>query len=136
MTEHAGRRPDLGSEVVRRFAAGALSPERFQAAFASASVYCLRGPRPCLVASGETGAGVIAVFSSLAELARHVVADPGWNGQGADWFSTTGADLLGQWPVGYTLVLDPAGEHPVHLDREAVTRQTVLAVRRREEGGD
>ena len=99
------------------FASGALDAVAFSTVFLSAQVFAARPAPPAppgLVAVGARGAGLVPVFSSLPQLARH-------SGE-CDWLATTGADLLGLLPAGYGLVLDVAGEQPLLLPASALRR--------------
>jgi hypothetical protein len=71
------------------------------------TVFCQSRATPGLVAWGPPGAGVIGVFSDLAELAIACGAVP--------WVSTTGADLMARWPRGYDVGLDVASAHAMRL---------------------
>jgi prepilin-type processing-associated H-X9-DG protein len=102
------------------FADGHVGSAAFAAAFATGEVYAVRPPPPAppgLVAVGEPGAGHVLVFTSLAEMARHV-------GE-CDWLRTTGDDLLSLVPDGYGVVVDAAGDHPLALRASALRRGPV-----------
>nr|WP_237536129.1 SseB family protein [Streptomyces sp. SID3343] len=51
---------------------------------------------------------MIPVFTSPEELVR-------WTRRETPWFAMTGAELVAQFPDGYDLALNLAGEHPVRL---------------------
>jgi SseB protein N-terminal domain len=119
------------SDDVARFAAGDISAEEFTERFQTARWYALRSERPGFMAVGKKGAGYIPIFSSLTELARYAAEFPDNYGDGVDWLSTTGDDLLTMLPKGYGLLVDVASEHAVYLEPDALSPQRVLAVRRR-----
>ena len=76
-------------------------------ALSRATVFCQARDEPGLVAWGVAGAGVIGVFSDLAELAVVCGAVP--------WFSLPGAELLQLWPAGYDMLIDAAAAHATRL---------------------
>jgi type III secretion system (T3SS) SseB-like protein len=108
------------AELAREVAGGTASAVDLHAALLAATVFCERGPRPGFIAWGRPDSGLIAVFSSVAELALA-------RGR-VDYFSLTGADLLDLLPSGYDLVLDIAGENPLRLSMDAVGRVATLEV--------
>lgn len=118
------------SELATGLAAGSAGPGELFEAFLSATVFCERPGEPGFVAVGEPGEAMIAVFSSLEELAAHAAGRPDYRQAGVDWFSTTGEDLLGLLPDGYDLVLDPASEHALRLRAAAWRRRPAIAVSR------
>jgi SseB protein N-terminal domain len=126
---------DLG-DAVERFAAGDLGADELSDRFLASRVYALRTERPGFVAVGKPGSGYIPVFSSLDEVARYAVQFPERYGDGIDWLSTTGEDLLSFVPKGYGLVVDVASDHAVRLEATGIERKPVLVVRRRPESGD
>jgi hypothetical protein len=126
---------DLG-DAVERFAGGDLTGEELTDRFLAARVYALRTEKPGFVAVGTPGAGYIPVFSSLDEVARYAVQFPERYGEGIDWLSTTGEDLLTLVPNDYGLVLDVASDHAVRLDANAIGDKPVLVVRRRPPADD
>lgn len=103
MLAHA---PSL-ADTARDVALGLADSRRLYETFLAATVYCERGPDPGFRALGASEAGVVAIFSSVEQLA--LARGP------VGWFSTTGTDLLSQLPAGYDLVLDIAGPHPLRL---------------------
>jgi hypothetical protein len=126
---------DLG-DAVERFAAGDLTGEELTDRFLANRVYALRTESPGFVAVGTPGSGYIPVFSSLDEVARYAVQFPERYGDGVDWLSTTGEDLLTLVPRNYGLMLDVASDHAVRLEANAIGRKPVLVVRRRPPDSD
>lgn len=108
------------ADVARDVAGGAASAPDLHAAFLTSTIFCERGAKPGFTAWGEPDSGLIAVFSSVAELALA-------RGR-VEYFSLTGADLLDLLPAGYDLVLDIAGESPLRLSMSAVGRVATLEV--------
>lgn len=129
--EAAAAVPELG-DAIKRFHDGSFSPEEFTAAFLRSALYCERGERPGFVAGGERGKGFVLAFSSTEELARYCARFPERYGEGVDWFSASGDDLVNLLPDGYGIALDVAGAHPVALPAAALRRRLVLRTRRRE----
>lgn len=89
--------------------------EAFEA-FLGARVFCQAtgpGAAPGVMALGSPGDGIVPVFTSLEELARFLAARG--ETEGADWFATTGEDLLGLIPDGYGVLLDPGTDHATLL---------------------
>ncbi len=117
MTTAARSLADVAADV----ATGAGSAVELHEAFLAATVYCERGERLGFRALGETGAGVVPVYSSVEQLAlaRGTV----------DWFAMTGADLFTELPEGYDLLLDMGGTAPLRLRTDAVRRRVVIEVR-------
>lgn len=108
------------TDVASRLARGDARAEQLLDAFVAATVYCERPQRPGFLAVGESGEGLIAVFSSLDELAAHA-------GE-CDWFAMTGRDLLDLLPSGYDVVLDAASEHALRLRAPALRRRPAIEV--------
>lgn len=121
MTAGGGPQHDL-APVVAGWAAGEVSPEAFQSAFESATLWVRRvgGAQggPAVAAVGEPGAGYLALYTSPESLAGHV-------GE-CDWACGSGRDLLALVPAGYGLVVDPAGPHPAVLPAGALRRGVVV----------
>jgi hypothetical protein len=82
------------------------------------TVFCRSRSTPGLVASGTPGAGLIGVFSDLAELALACGAVP--------WLSSTGADLMTRWPKGYDVALDVASVHAMRLPSGWLTTMAAM----------
>jgi hypothetical protein len=93
---------------VAKLAAGEGDPPALSAALLGARLYCVRPEYVGFEALGVPGDGMIPVFTSPEELVR-------WTGRETPWFAMAGADLVAQFPDGYDLVLNLAGEHPVRL---------------------
>ncbi len=111
------------AEAVRLFANGTMTPEDFQAVFASARVFCPRGDRPGFLALHETPEPVIPMFTSLEELRRYA-------GEKSRYFTVTGAEVLDLLPTGYGFVLDIEGEHRVMFDATAIEQMIAYTMRR------
>lgn len=118
-------RPGALAEVAGRAAAGKASAEELHEAFLSATVFCEAGDKPGFQALGESGNGLIPVFSSDAQLARYALQA---ERPAMAWFSTTGADLLGLMPDGYDIALDIAGDSPLRLRPAALQASTRVEV--------
>ncbi|MCX4834434.1 SseB family protein [Streptomyces sp. NBC_01016] len=74
--------------------------------------YFQRGEEPGFFAVEGPEGPLVAVFSSVAELARYAGA--------CEWFSTLGADLMTLLPEDHGLVVDLAGSAPQLLPAELV----------------
>ncbi|MDQ7805869.1 hypothetical protein Q5425_19165 [Amycolatopsis sp. A133] len=94
--------------------------------FAWATVYGRRPARPGVEAVDVAGRGRWTfVFSTPQRLAAHF--------GDCDVYATTGADLLGQLPIGIGVMLDPDDEHRLPILNRMVPPQALTAVRRRAE---
>jgi hypothetical protein len=119
--------------VLAGWSLGLVDAERLQAAFDAATLYVQRvagvDGRPALAAYGDEDSGerYVAVYSSLTQLARHVLGRSGASIDGADWAGAPGRDLLDLLPDGHGVVVDPAGQHPAVLPAGALRRGTVIA---------
>jgi hypothetical protein len=118
---------DEFTAVLAAFAAGSVDGGALQAAFETATLFVQRVPDasggPAVAAVGPPGAGYLVVHASLRSLAAY--AGP------CDWASAPGADLLDLVPLGYGLLVDPAGAHPAVLPAVALGSGRVLSAVRR-----
>ncbi|MFP8942726.1 SseB family protein [Streptomyces fenghuangensis] len=115
--------PPSLAEAVRAFTTGVMSPEDFQAIFATSKVYCPRGDTPGFLALHNTQQPVIPMFTTLKELRAYA-------GKESKYFVITGAEVLDLLPSGYGFVLDMEGEHRIVFDAKAVEEMVDFAMRR------
>lgn len=73
------------------------------------------GGQPGFLAVLTEDGPAIPVFSSEWQLAQFRGA--------VRWFSATGADLLNLMPIGYDLILDPAGPNPIRLHQDMASSE-------------
>ncbi|MFT7869742.1 MULTISPECIES: hypothetical protein [Amycolatopsis] len=106
--------------------AGRRSLHEFDPVFARATVYGRRPARPGVETVDIVGRGRWTfVFSTPQRLATHF--------GDCDVYATTGADLLGQLPIGIGVMLDPGDEHRLPILNRMVPPQALTAIRRRAE---
>ncbi|URN12611.1 SseB family protein [Streptomyces radiopugnans] len=115
--------PPSLAEAVRAFTTGAMTPEDFQAVFATSKVYCPRGDTPGFLALHNTQQPVIPMFTTLKELRAYA-------GKESKYFVITGAEVLDLLPSGYGFVLDMEGDHRIVFDAKAVEEMVDFAMRR------
>ncbi|MEE1942448.1 SseB family protein [Streptomyces sp. TRM 70361] len=115
--------PPSLAEAVKAFTTGAMTPEDFQAVFATSKVYCPRGDTPGFLALHNTQQPVIPMFTTLKELRAYA-------GKESKYFVITGAEVLDLLPSGYGFVLDMEGEHRIVFDAKAVEEMVDFAMRR------
>ncbi|MDG9705206.1 SseB family protein [Streptomyces sp. DH37] len=115
--------PPSLAEAVRAFTTGVMTPEDFQAVFATSKVYCPRGDTPGFLALHNTQQPVIPMFTTLKELRAYA-------GKESKYFVITGAEVLDLLPSGYGFVLDMEGEHRIVFDAKAVEEMVDFAMRR------
>ena len=78
-------------------------------------MFCQAGERPGFLAAEQAGERVVAVFTSIVELARFA-------GQTA-WFAALGQDVLNLLPDGYDVIVDPGTTRAVRLRGDATVRR-------------
>ncbi|MFP8959534.1 SseB family protein [Streptomyces nanhaiensis] len=115
--------PPSLAEAVRAFTTGVMTPEDFQAVFATSKVYCPRGDTPGFLALHNTQQPVIPMFTTLKELRAYA-------GKESKYFVITGAEVLDLLPSGYGFVLDMEGDHRIVFDAKAVEEMVDFAMRR------
>ncbi|MTE19923.1 SseB family protein [Streptomyces sp. TRM43335] len=115
--------PPSLAEAVRAFTTGVMTPEDFQAIFATSKVYCPRGDTPGFLALHNTQQPVIPMFTTLKELRAYA-------GKESKYFVITGAEVLDLLPSGYGFVLDMEGDHRIVFDAKAVEEMVDFAMRR------
>lgn len=122
-TDNAGDEPAVAIRA-QEVTAGQRVIDEFDPVFMRAIVYGRKPARPGVETVDVAGRGRWTfVFSTPQRLAAHY--------GDCSYFATTGADLLGQLPVGIGVMLDPDDEHRFPILNRVVPPQTLAVMRRR-----